>query len=254
MEEKEPLNSRRVRTAVSAQISETMSPQISLFLLPVQVTQANQATCNESSGDGARATVVSKIISSGQFRRNLQSKMGYLPADFFSRDTLTVARDLIGTLLVVGACEGRIVETEAYTTDAASHSVTRPNQSAVMQTTSGHVYVYFIYGMYYCLNFTTDSAGAGAVLIRAAEPTRGLDVMKERRGIDDMRKLASGPGRLCEAFGIDLSFNRERIGRRIKVKIGATTPDIAISKRIGISRDTHLEWRFYERNCPFVSK
>jgi DNA-3-methyladenine glycosylase len=180
--------------------------------------------------------------------------MSYLASDFFSRDTLTVARDLIGTVLVVGPCEGRIVETEAYTTDAASHSVMRPNQSAVMQKTFGHVYVYFIYGMYYCLNFTTDRAGAGAVLIRAAEPTRGIEVMKERRGTDDIRKLARGPGRLCNAFGIDLSFNRERIGRRIKVKAGETTPDVAISKRIGISRDTHLEWRFYERGNPCVSR
>lgn len=180
--------------------------------------------------------------------------MAYLTHDFFARDTTTVARDLIGTILVVGACEGRIVETEAYTTDAASHSVMRPKQSVVMQTTFGHVYVYFIYGMYYCLNFTADRAGPGAVLIRAAEPTRGINVMKERRGTDDMRRLASGPGRLCNAFGIDLSFNGERIGRRIKVKARTNTPDIAASERIGISRDTHLEWRFYERGNSYVSR
>lgn len=180
--------------------------------------------------------------------------MAYITSEFFARDTLTVARDLIGAVLVVGACEGRIVETEAYTTDAASHSVMRPNQSAVMQKTFGHVYVYFIYGMYYCLNFTTDRAGPGAVLIRAAEPTRGIEVMKERRNTDDMRKLSSGPGRLCDAFGIDLSFNGETVGRRIKVKAPATTPDIAISERIGISRDTHLEWRFYELGNSYVSR
>lgn len=180
--------------------------------------------------------------------------MAYLTPSFFARDTHTIARDLIGTVLVVGSCEGRIVETEAYTTDAASHSVTRPNQSAVMQKTFGHVYVYFIYGMYYCLNFTTDRSGAGAVLIRAAEPTRGIEVMKERRDTGDMRKLTSGPGRLCQAFGIDLSFNGEKIGRRIKVKARKATPEIALSKRIGISRDAHLEWRFYERGSPFVSK
>ena len=180
--------------------------------------------------------------------------MAYLTSDFFSRETITVARDLIGTILVVDGCEGRIVETEAYTTDAASHSVMRPKQSAVMQTTFGHVYVYFIYGMYYCLNFTTDRAGAGAVLIRAAEPTRGIETMKERRGTDDMRRLTSGPGRLCGAFGIDLTFNGERIGQRIKVKSAMSTPDIDISKRIGISRDTHLEWRFYERGNSYVSR
>jgi DNA-3-methyladenine glycosylase len=180
--------------------------------------------------------------------------MAYLNSQFFARDTIEVARDLIGTVLVVGPCEGRIVETEAYTTDAASHSVMRPKQSAVMQQTFGHVYVYFIYGMYYCLNFTTDRDGAGAVLIRATEPVRGIEAMKQRRGTDDIKKLASGPGRLCEAFGIDLSFNGERIGRRIKVRARATTPEIASSRRIGISRDAHLEWRFYERGSPFVSR
>lgn len=180
--------------------------------------------------------------------------MAYLTSHFFARDTIEVARDLIGTVLVVGPCEGRIVETEAYTTDAASHSVMRPKQSAVMRQTFGHVYVYFIYGMYYCLNFTTDRRGAGAVLIRAVEPTRGLDVMKQRRNTNDVRKLASGPGRLCEAFGIEMSFNGEHIGRRIKVRERANLPEIASSQRIGISRDEHLEWRFYERGSPFVSR
>lgn len=180
--------------------------------------------------------------------------MPYLPSEFFARDTVAVARDLIGAVLVVGSCEGRIVETEAYTTDAASHSVMRLRQSAVMQHTFGHVYVYFIYGMYYCLNFTTDREGAGAVLIRAVEPTRGLEQMRERRGTSEIKKLASGPGRLCQAFGIDLSANGEPIGRRIKVKTRRTTPEIDISKRIGISRATHLDWRFYERLSPFVSR
>lgn len=180
--------------------------------------------------------------------------MAYLTSQFFERDTIEVARDLIGTVLVVGPCEGRIVETEAYTTDAASHSVVRPRQSAVMRETFGHVYVYFIYGMYYCLNFTTDPRGAGAVLIRAAEPTRGLNKMKQRRSTDEVVKLASGPGRLCDAFDIDLSFNGERIGHRIKVRPRVTVPNIASSRRIGISRDEHLEWRFYERGSAFVSR
>lgn len=180
--------------------------------------------------------------------------MAYLKPDFFARETTEVARDLIGTEMVVGTCRARIVETEAYTTDAASHSVMRPKQSVVMQHTFGHVYVYFIYGMYYCLNFTTDSQGAGAVLIRAAEPTRGIELMQDRRGIADIKKLTSGPGRLCQALGIDLTFNSERIGRRIKVLTRNSSPEIAASKRIGISRATHLEWRFYDRRSPFVSR
>jgi DNA-3-methyladenine glycosylase len=180
--------------------------------------------------------------------------MACLSSEFFARDTLEVARDLIGTVLVVGPCQGRIVETEAYTTDAASHSVTRPKQSAVMQQTFAHVYVYFIYGMYYCLNFTTERESAGAVLIRAVEPTRGIDVMKQRRGTDEIRKLASGPGRLCDAFGIDLSYNGEPIGRRIKVKPPPTAPIVVTSRRVGITRATHLEWRFYEQGSRFISR
>jgi len=182
------------------------------------------------------------------------AQMAYLSSEFFARDTIEVARDLIGTVLVVGPCQGRIVETEAYTTDAASHSVMRPKQSAVMQQTFAHIYVYFIYGMYYCLNFTTDREGAGAVLIRAAEPTRALSLMQERRSTTDIRKLASGPGRLCEAFGIDLSFNGERIGHRIKVKPPATAPIVVSSRRVGITRATHLEWRFYEQGSLFISR
>jgi DNA-3-methyladenine glycosylase len=180
--------------------------------------------------------------------------MAYLSSEFFARDTIEVARDLIGTVLVVGPSQGRIVETEAYTTDAASHSVIRPKQSAVMQQTFAHLYVYFIYGMYYCLNFTTERESAGAVLIRAVEPTRGIDVMKQRRCTDDIRKLASGPGRLCDAFGIDLSYNGEPIGRRIKVKPRATAPIVVTSPRVGITRATHLEWRFYEQGSQFISR
>jgi DNA-3-methyladenine glycosylase len=108
--------------------------------------------------------------------------------------------------------------------------------------------------MYYCLNFTADRKGAGAVLIRALEPTRGLDQMRERRGTSEIKKLASGPGRLCQAFGIDLRDNAKRIGQRIKVKPRQTMPDLASSKRIGISRAMHLEWRFFDNSSPFVSR
>jgi len=180
--------------------------------------------------------------------------MPNLPLEFFARDTIEVARDLIGTFLVVGDCRGRIVETEAYTTDAASHSVTRRRQAVTMRETFGRVYVYFIYGMYYCLNFTTDRRGPGAVLIRAAQPLRGVQKMIERRGTEDSKKLASGPGRLCEAFGIDLSLNGSQIGREIRVMARKDAPRIASSKRVGISKAAELEWRFFERDNPFVSR
>jgi DNA-3-methyladenine glycosylase len=179
--------------------------------------------------------------------------MPYLTADFFARDTLTVARELIGTVLVAGHCHARIVETEAYTTDAASHSVTRRHKAAVMRESFGRVYVYFIYGMYYCLNFTTDAAGPGAVLIRAAEPVRGIQRMIDRRGTRDNFKLTSGPGRLCEAMGINLSFDGALIGHQLKVKARQREPRISTSRRIGISQATELEWRFFETDSPFVS-
>ncbi len=179
--------------------------------------------------------------------------MPYLTPDFFARDTLIVARELIGTVLVAGHCRARIVETEAYTTDAASHSVTRRHKAAGMRESFGRVYVYFIYGMYYCLNFTTDANGPGAVLIRAAEPTRGIQRMIERRGTSDKRKLASGPGRLCDAMGIDMSFNGARIGHQLKIKARECAPRISLSKRIGISQATELEWRFFETDSPFIS-
>lgn len=180
--------------------------------------------------------------------------MRYLDKDFFARDTLAVARDLIGTVLVVGKCEGRIVETEAYKTDLASHAVTRRNQSRIMQETHGHIYVYLIYGMHYCLNFTTDETGPGAVLIRAAEPLRGIDLMKERRGTDDLHRLAGGPGSLSQAFGIDLSLNHELIGKRLKLRPRTSEPRVVVGERVGISQDVELDWRFVDADSPFVSR
>ena len=179
--------------------------------------------------------------------------MAYLDMDFFARDTLTVAQELIGTTLVVGRCEGRIVETEAYTTDAASHAAKRTNRSALMHDTFGHIYVYLTYGMYHCLNFTCERDGVGAVLIRAIEPTRGLKEMSQRRGVAEVIKLASGPGRLTQAFSIDLRFNGKRLGREIKLRPRTDTPQLISSGRIGITKATDLDWRFYEKANPFVS-
>ncbi|HKV39499.1 MAG TPA: DNA-3-methyladenine glycosylase, partial [Blastocatellia bacterium] len=179
--------------------------------------------------------------------------MSYLGKDFFERETVTVAQGLIGARLIVGACEGRIVEAEAYTTDAASHAVTRRNQASSMRDTYGHVYVYFTYGMYHCLNFTTERDGIGAVLIRAVEPLKGVAEMARRRGTTNRQKLASGPGMLCQAFGIDLSFNGEPLGKSVKLRERSDTPAISASTRIGISQATGLMWRFYETGNSFVS-
>ncbi len=180
--------------------------------------------------------------------------MAILDLDFFARDTITVAQELIGTIIVVGKCAGRIVETEAYTTDAASHAAKRTNRSALMYETFGHLYVYLNYGMYYCSNFTCERDGIGAVLIRAIEPLRGIEEMKRRRGTDDIKKLASGPGRLSQAFCIDLSFNGKRIGRELKLRERPFIPQISSSPRIGITKATDLEWRYFETDNPFVSR
>jgi DNA-3-methyladenine glycosylase len=186
-------------------------------------------------------------------KQYLNLKMDFLTRDFFARDTVTVAQDLIGTTLVAGKCTGRIIETEAYTTDAASHAAKRTNRSALMYETYGHIYVYMTYGMYYCLNFTCERDGIGAVLIRAIEPIRGIEEMQQRRRTDSFKKLASGPGRLSQAFAIDLSFNGKPIGQELKLRERQTIPQISASPRIGISKATELEWRFFEKGNPFIS-
>lgn len=180
--------------------------------------------------------------------------MPYLGPDFFARDTLTVARELIGAVMIVGKCRCRLVETEAYTTDAASHAVTRRHKAAIMRETFAHVYVYKIYGVHYCLNFTTERSGTGAVLIRAAEPTAGIALMEARRGTTDRRNLLRGPGRLCQALAIDLSYNGLPLGREIKLLPAPTACDVACGPRIGVTQAADLEWRFFERDSPFVSR
>jgi DNA-3-methyladenine glycosylase len=175
-----------------------------------------------------------------------------IPKQFFARETLAVAKDLIGAVLTIGACSGRIVEVEAYTDDEASHGYRRTDRSAIMYDTFGHVYVYFIYGMYHCLNFTTDKSRSGAVLIRAIEPLSGMEIMKKRRGVVDNKKLCNGPGKLCKAFNIDLTLNGTRVGDKVKLFKGSRG-EVLTSPRIGIKKATELNWRFYEADNPFVS-
>ncbi|HET6883933.1 MAG TPA: DNA-3-methyladenine glycosylase [Pirellulales bacterium] len=177
-----------------------------------------------------------------------------LESDFFARDTVTVARELIGTTMIVGRCRCQIVETEAYTTDAASHSVTRRHKAAIMRETYAHIYVYKIYGVHYCLNFTTESGGVGAVLIRAAEPLAGIAKMAERRGTSDVQKLLKGPGCVCQALGVEATWNGRPLGREIKIMAPDGTPAIVAGPRIGITAATDLQWRFCLRDSPFVSR
>jgi DNA-3-methyladenine glycosylase len=174
-------------------------------------------------------------------------------AKFFEKPTIEVAPGLIGKILEARGVTGRIVEVEAYTTDEASHAVRRTDRSAIMYDTCGHVYVYIIYGMYPCLNFTTEKQGVGAVLIRAVEPQTGIDLMRERRGVHDEHSLCDGPGKLCRAFGITLADNGTVVGDTIKLYHGPAGT-IQTTARIGITKALDLPWRFYEAGNPFVSR
>ncbi|MEM3126498.1 MAG: DNA-3-methyladenine glycosylase [Candidatus Woesearchaeota archaeon] len=161
-----------------------------------------------------------------------------LPKDFFKRDTVKVARELVGKILQVGNKKVRIVETEAYKQDKASHARKKTPRSELMWTTQGHVYVYMIYGMYFCLNITTD-VSAGAVLIRAAESEDNS---------------CSGPGKLCKTLNITIKDNKAPLGKRIKILDDGFRPKIVATTRVGIREDTHLPWRFYIKGNSCVSK
>jgi len=203
-----------------------------------------------------------------------------LPHSFFSRDTVTVARELLGHELVreISAprssekifLRARIVETEAYLEqgDPAAHCSRGPTPRAkVMFGLPGTIYVYFIYGNYYMLNFVTEPMGkAGAVLIRAVEPLEGTDIMAKRRGISSKENLqgrslwnlTNGPAKLVLAFGIDKRLNGTLLGLP---KLAVVRGERSVSKsqavattRVGISVAKELPFRFYEKGSPFVSR
>jgi DNA-3-methyladenine glycosylase len=177
-----------------------------------------------------------------------------LTAGFFARDTLDVARDLIGAEILHAGTGGVIVETEAYKGDAASHFVTRRHKGALMGTTFGRVYVYLIYGMHHCLNVTTDRDGPGAVLLRAIEPTRGVGEMLARRGVTDPRDAASGPGKLFVALGVDPSATGRDACEVFTFLPRRRPVEVAAGPRIGISRAKDLPWRFWAKGSGYVSR
>ncbi|MFH0701806.1 MAG: DNA-3-methyladenine glycosylase [Candidatus Woesearchaeota archaeon] len=186
----------------------------------------------------------------------LALKMKPLFPLFFARNTLIVAKELLGKIIEVNGCRARIVEVEAYKDDEASHAFTKTDRSVLMYDTFSHVYVYLIYGMYNCLNFTTEKNGIpGAVLIRGLEPLSGIEKMQKRRNTLEIKNLCSGPGKLCQALGIDKKFNESKMGDKLKVfDDGFVVNKIGKSKRVGISVATHLEWRFFIEGNKFVSK
>jgi DNA-3-methyladenine glycosylase len=183
---------------------------------------------------------------------------GDLPAD-----TIELAKALIGCALVRdcpdGRTAGRIVETEAYVLDdPASHAYRGPSKrNASMFLAPFHAYVYKIYGTSLCVNVTSESHGEGAaVLIRALEPLEGLAAMELRRSTTRMRDLARGPGRLCQALGIDLSLDGADLLASRDLWLAGTPPSssrVAKSRRIGITKAAERLLRFYEKGNPFVS-
>ncbi len=192
---------------------------------------------------------------------------------FFARDTLTVARDLLGRHLVRVSdgrrVSGRIVETEAYIgeEDEASHASPGPTErNASMYGPPGLVYVYLIYGMYHCFNVVTERQGVpAAVLIRALEPLEGLDLMRERRGrvgARDVRKLTSGPGRLCQALAIDSRHDGADLcssSTSLFLEAGDPVPDVEVATgpRVNVRGDeaaVNAPWRFYVENNAHVSR
>jgi DNA-3-methyladenine glycosylase len=192
----------------------------------------------------------------------LERASSILGRRFYNRPAIQVARDLLGKILVHGAVAGKIVETEAYLggDDLASHSARGvTNRTRVIFGPPGHAYVYFIYGMYECLNLVAEPAGKpGCVLIRALEPVAGIGIMQERRPhARSLRALASGPGRLTLAMAITRAQNGADVTRGSLVvrKLRRELPvEIQVTPRIGITHCAELPLRYIIAGNPFVSR
>lgn len=173
-------------------------------------------------------------------------------------DSHEVARALIGAELYVDGVGGRIVETEAYDReDPASHSHRGPTErNAVMFGPPGHVYVYRSYGLHWCMNIVCREAGHGAaVLIRAIEPLRGLDTMRERRGLDDPRLLCAGPGRVCQALGVSRAHDGlPLVAPPFELVPATQAAPVVAGPRIGISKAVDVPWRFGLAGSRYLSR
>jgi DNA-3-methyladenine glycosylase len=175
----------------------------------------------------------------------------------FSAPSHEVARQLIGVTLLVDGVGGRIVETEAYDReDPASHSFSGPTlRNISMFGPPAHTYIYRSYGIHWCLNFVCREDGHGAgVLIRALEPTAGIERMQQRRGMDNPRLLCSGPGRLCQALGVTREYNDMRLDAPPFELLPAPKQiEVVSGPRIGISKAIDVQWRFGLAGSRFVS-
>jgi len=193
-----------------------------------------------------------------------------LPCSFFARPVLEVAPDLIGCTFLFDGVGGRLVEVEAYRRDdPASHSYRgRTPRNAVMFGPPGRLYVYFTMGLHFCVNVVCQGEGeAAAVLLRALEPTDGVELMRRRRGLTELRSLCSGPAKLTQALDITRADNGTNACRpcppsldgdsprvRFLARPEGTTPRVVSTPRIGISVGTGSPWRFVDGDSRFLSR
>jgi DNA-3-methyladenine glycosylase len=177
---------------------------------------------------------------------------------FFARPVHEVAPDLIGATLLFDGVGGTIVEVEAYDQDdPASHSFRgRTARTASMFGPAGHAYVYRSYGVHWCLNLVCGEDGrAEAALVRALEPTRGLETMRERRGLEAERALCSGPGKLCQALGITRLHDGLALDEPpFELLARESAPPLAVGPRIGITRAIEQPWRYGLAGSRFLSR
>ena len=188
----------------------------------------------------------------------MRSPSQALPCTFFQRPAPEVAHDLIGATLLVNGIGGVVVETEAYDQgDPASHSFRGCTaRNAAMFGPAGHAYVYRSYGLHWCLNAVCGADPQGsAVLIRALEPTAGVEMMRKRRRVSDPRRLCSGPGRLCQALNVTGALDGQPLDMPLFVIQGRSTPvQVVAGRRIGITRGTETPWRFGLAGSAFLSR
>jgi DNA-3-methyladenine glycosylase len=181
-----------------------------------------------------------------------------LGADFFARSVHEIAPELIGVTLLVNGVGGAIVEVEAYDhEDPAAHGFRgRTERNASMFGPAGRAYVYRSYGIHWCLNLVCEDPGvAGAVLIRALEPQQGIELMRARRGLDDLRLLCAGPGRLCQALGVTREHDGLRLDEppfELRTREGA--PEIRVGPRVGITKAAERPWRYVLADSPYLSR
>jgi DNA-3-methyladenine glycosylase len=181
-----------------------------------------------------------------------------IPRRFFARSVHDVAPDLVGTTFLCDGVGGTIVEVEAYDhEDPAAHGYRgRTERNASMFGPPGHAYVYRSYGIHWCVNFVCEEEGsASAVLIRALEPTHGIDAMRARRGVDDLRALCSGPGKLCQALGITREHDALALDEPpFRLDERDRDVDVVRGPRIGITRAADRPWRYALAGSRFVSR